>query len=59
MDNTTIDRKRREYEQVPLEDLIKAVKYLQDNANDCATLARVAGEVLKGRAQDIINGLSA
>ena len=57
MDNVTIDRKRREYEQIPLEELIKTVKYLQVNADDCAILARVAGEVLKGRAQDIINNL--
>lgn len=58
MDNTTLDIRRREWEKVPLDELVKSVKALQRTAEDASALARVAGEVLKGRAQDLINSLS-
>lgn len=58
MDNTTIDRRRREYEQMPIEALIDTVARLGEQAASAQVLARVAGEVLKGRAQDLINSLS-
>lgn len=57
MDNMMVEAKRRQYEEMPIEGLIDLVALLSEQAELHRTLARVASEVLRGRAQQLINNL--